>query len=212
MIAPLVDPYDQCARQDSNLRHVASKATALSPELRARPADRTSPPGSGTFDLGEHGHLGWGCTPGGAGRWGGVARRWRLHTTDGPYQRGVACRADDRSAGRLRGRSYASDVRRVCVRRELGCPRRRHGARHRSPSGRAPTGEAAAEPGWSQGRGVIPACVPRRPWSRGSSHGRPADCARGTRRALIPGQAARCARGQCLCPPRSLRLSAGSCG
>jgi hypothetical protein len=29
----LVDP---CARQDSNLRHVASKATALSPELRAR--------------------------------------------------------------------------------------------------------------------------------------------------------------------------------
>jgi hypothetical protein len=143
---------------------------------------------------------------------GRVARRWRLHTTDGPYQRGVACRADDRSAGRLRGRSYASDVRRVCVRRELGCPRRRHGARHRSPSGRAPTGEAAAEPGWSQGRGVIPACVPRRHWSRGSSHGRPADCARGTRRALIPGQAARCARGQCLCPPRSLRLSSGSCG
>jgi hypothetical protein len=140
---------------------------------------------------------------------GRVARRWRLHTTDGPYQRGVACRADDRSAGRLRGRSYAVDVRRMCVRRELGCPRRRHGARHQPPSG-SPTGDAAAEPGWSQDRGVIPGSVPRRS-CQGLAGERPADCSRGTRRALIPGQAARCARGQCLCPPCSLLRSVGSC-
>ncbi len=47
VLAESVD-FGSCARQDSNLRHVASKATALSPELRARPADRTSPRSSGT--------------------------------------------------------------------------------------------------------------------------------------------------------------------
>src|SRR6478752_3605437 len=62
------------------------------------------------------------------------------------------------------------------------------------------TGDAAAN------RGLEPG--PRRGFSIRASgplvkgpSGRPADCSRGTRRALILGQAARCARGQCLCPP-----------
>jgi len=53
-----------------------------------------------------------------------VARRWRLHATDGPYQRGVAFRADRGRQDDSAARSYAPDVRRMCVRRELGCPRK----------------------------------------------------------------------------------------
>ena len=190
--------FDQCARQDSNLRHVASKATALSPELRARPADRTCPRGLRTGEP----------TPRPLEK---VARRWRLHATDGPYQRGVACRADDRVAGGLRGRSYASDVRRLCVRRELGCP---PDAARRTPpvASGSPTGDAAVEPGVEPGPRRNSSIRASAPLVKGSSRGRPADCSRGTRRALILGQADRCARGQCLCPPCSLRLSTGSCG
>jgi len=51
-----------------------------------------------------------------------VARRWRLHATDGPYQGGVAFRADRGRQDDSAGRSYAADVRRMCVRRELDAP------------------------------------------------------------------------------------------
>src|SRR6478752_3282439 len=53
---------------------------------------------------------------------GKVARRWRLHATDGPYQGGVAFRADRGRKDDSAGRSYAADVRRMCVRRELDAP------------------------------------------------------------------------------------------
>src|SRR3954453_4660556 len=44
----MADEPRGCARQDSNLRHVASKATALSPELRGRPVDRAANRSLGT--------------------------------------------------------------------------------------------------------------------------------------------------------------------